>query len=282
MRRVGIVGASLVLASCSVLIDFDGLVNPLVGTDASSPVDASVDVAVIVVDATFDAPSVDAGTDAPVVIDAAVDAPFCATHPGHTFCDDFDSVPLATNWVFSTNASKVTLDPTIFESAPNSAKATSPDPPDGSSGFDDIEHDFPSGTQITIASNIKMTGTSTSCDFIFIEFHTQSAGAYNYCYFDISYFGGGAGLEVECTEGTAGEYYMTKPVSAGQPNWDRFSLSIDIATLVVSGSINGGTPVTVTMPSSLTDKDLNVGVGVPYNGQGECIVNADNVTVDVN
>lgn len=111
VTRAGwIVSVTLSVTACSLLTSLDGLRGDA-STDSSAN-DSAVDV--ITADAS------DAG-DAP----DAPDGPFCQTHPGHTFCADFDEGSLVAGFtsVTTTGVGSTALDDADKVSSPASYEA---------------------------------------------------------------------------------------------------------------------------------------------------------------
>jgi hypothetical protein len=110
-RALVLVALGLSLAACSLITSLDGLAGGRVGpTDGGDG--AMTDGAVVTtVDSSAGADASDGGDG------AAGPLPFCASRGPSTFCDDFDGLPLATNW--SELVGGITVDGTNVLTKPN-------------------------------------------------------------------------------------------------------------------------------------------------------------------
>ncbi len=106
-RMVLVIGMVACIAACSLLTSLD---------DLHSGADAAADGA--------DGASMDGPLgDGPLSLDASADGPFCSTHPGHTFCFDFDEGPVTAGFssqVILGAGADGGLDPVDFRSSPAS------------------------------------------------------------------------------------------------------------------------------------------------------------------
>lgn len=275
----------LILAGCSAIASFDGLVEEQGATDGgvdgtardgSSPADGSVSSA--------DGSATDAGvTDAlPPTADAG-DAPYCATHPGHTFCDDFDPTStLGGRWTTTVHIGSAGVVTSGFVSPPRGMLATSPDNDAGVSTENDIEKDFVASKIIDLEAAVKVTLGATGCDFMGISFVPSNNSLYSECYFDVNYrVNVGTSLEAQCTQADGGSYYASSTIAATQPNWDRVHLSVDVSSSKVTGTV-AGTSKQLKFPAGLSTTKLTALLGVLYKDKsvGNAVVRVDNVTVD--
>jgi hypothetical protein len=117
-RLLFFLSAALTAASCALLPSMDGLSGGTdAGTDAATPIDGPTTET-----------SADASSDrdaAPIQDADAATGPFCATHPGHTLCADFDDGAVAKGWTTTDlyGSGAVALDPD-FVSPPSSFLST--------------------------------------------------------------------------------------------------------------------------------------------------------------
>jgi hypothetical protein len=104
--------APAIVTSC---LDFSSLSS----SDSDAAVDGSVADSPIAVN--------DAATLPDSSFDAGSEAGFCASNPGHTLCDDFDTPDFLSDWnsaTVLTPGSKVSQDPLLFVTPPYSLNAT--------------------------------------------------------------------------------------------------------------------------------------------------------------
>jgi hypothetical protein len=301
LRVFAAISACTVL-SCSALASFDGLAGD--GSDAGSDTDSSVVTSSdgsmatdssVSTDANVNADTsvksdansgTDAGgpTDAGNVVDGTTyDATmgFCAKNPGHTFCDDFDEVPLATYWTTELGNGTVNLDTIAFISPPYGVVAFSPAPDAGVDTLNDVAHNLTTTSTLSAEAAIKVEGATNGCDFIAFSWDTNQA-AYKTCYVDLSFaVGGGVIVESDCNGGTSPDYYQMTSLVATRPSGSRFALKADLANATLTGT-SGATTASVSLPPGLTMKGTwTLGVGVLYNAQsGTCKVHVDDVFAD--
>ena len=125
MRRVALVtlfGALAALGACSLTTDLSGLSNGAPDAVEGGGTDAASDVA------TVQGP--DGGRDAS---DAAV-LGFCASHPGHAVCEDFDDGGLPSGWTADVTMGSVDVSTKRAASLPGALFATIPRRPAGVHG----------------------------------------------------------------------------------------------------------------------------------------------------
>jgi hypothetical protein len=302
LRALAAISTSFVV-SCSALASFDGLAGDSASSDGGPGPGASADGTTGADSATRGDANTspdsntgndagaggeassdagrDSGGDAAMTTDGTTPLGFCAKNPSHTFCDDFDEVPLATNWTKEVHNGSVALDTISFTSPPYGVVAASPTPDAGTDTVNDIVHNLNSGTTISAEAAFKVEGSTQGCDFIAISFDTGQT-PYTNCYLDLSYDSiNGVIVEAECGGGTMPMFYQMTSLVASRPNSSRFSLTVDLGAATVTG-VNGATTESVPLPSALAIKGpWALGVGVLYNAlDGTCTVHVDDVTVD--
>jgi hypothetical protein len=295
------------LLSCSAIASFDGLAGD--GSDGGTSTDASVPTgsadgssatdARVGTDANGNAETGGGTNDAGSSTDARPDGDaanttdgtvydakvgFCANNPGHTFCDDFDEVPLATNWFVNVGNGSLALVKLAFISPPNGVVGFSPAPDAGVDTLNDVDHVLSAGaatSTLSAEAAFKVEGATNGCDFIAFSWDTGQT-AYATCYVDLSFdVADNVIVESSCNGGTAPIYYQTTQLGAVRPNGSRFSLSADLANAKLTGA-TGTATASVPLPSGLVVKaQWTLGVGVLYNAQGgTCTVHVDDVFAD--
>jgi hypothetical protein len=111
--------AGAALGGCLVLTDLSGLAGDP-APDPVEPTDAATEAA------QDGAPGDDAGTDGRTDGDADATSPFCATHPGHTACLDFDDGVLPADWVVDVTGGALSWSSTRAVSPPGALFSTQP------------------------------------------------------------------------------------------------------------------------------------------------------------
>jgi hypothetical protein len=301
LRALAAISACTVF-SCSAIASFDGLAgdgadggpsvdgSTAVTTDGSTHADATTAPDANVAMDTGAKSDANGGTDGGGSTDGgnAVDGTtfdagptgFCAKHPGHTFCDDFDEVGLA-NWTPFTGNGTVGLDTVAFISPPNGVVGFSPAPDAGVDTLNDVAHNLTTASLLSAEAAFKVEGATNGCDFIAFSFYPNQA-TYKTCYVDLSFdISGGVIVESDCNGGTMPDFYQTTSLAAARPNGNRYSLTADLVNATLTGA-TGASSASVPLPSGLTMKGIwTLGVGVLYNAQsGTCTVHVDDVFAD--
>lgn len=287
MRSRSIAALSLLLVACSAIANFDGLVSDQDSSD--SGVDGASKDGSVASNTTDGSPlttpdgSSDAGmsSDAPQMKVDSGDSGYCSTHPGHTYCDDFDPTSgLMGRWTANVNLGSAGVGTNDFVSPPREMVAVSPDNDGGVSGEDDIQKSFAATKSMDLEAAIKLTLQVSSTDFMAIEFTPTDTSVYSDCYFDVAYsMGSGSEVEAQCSQQDGGSFYMKSVIAATQPSWDRVHLAVDMSTN--QGTVSGVTK-TITFPPGMATTKLTALLGVVYktSGNGNSVVRVDNVFID--
>jgi hypothetical protein len=295
MRRAATaiaIGASCAgVVACSLAASFDGFV----GGDASAADAARGDASSSSGDGA--APDEGGAANDGAIVDGAsqaldggegggVNAHFCATHTGHTLCEDFDdSDALAPSWVPNvTDGAAWGVDTTVFVSPPRSFYATvSPVP-----GRASVEWYFSSGmTQVAFESNVRVSGTTNDVELMSVYFQTKNDVNFSDCYIDIGVVGGSAMIQASCNPqgvGTPTQDQSVIPGVGALAAWTRMRVVVDTtapsvkayALLSDGGTIGASATLPVTKPDVFV-----VGLGVSYTNDGTPLVHEDDVLVDV-
>lgn len=189
MARLPVLGlalATLAVASCTWLVDTEGLTGD---AEAGFPADGPVDV--VLVD----------GTDGPMTDGGVTDGRFCLSRsPAPSFCEDFDTTPLSPVWrPRIDDGGAVTLDETSASSPPRSLRTTmTPPPSDAScrSVYDDHELTIPYVASVRVEYDLRLGDGEAGAypsDFVALNRVTVA----------------GAGDEGEC-----GYYFLMRPGKA--------------------------------------------------------------------
>jgi hypothetical protein len=155
----------------------DGLTGGAAGSDSS--VEASPDGSTgfdAPLEGSLDAPPSDASLDSPVEApssDAPVDGPFCATHPGHTLCADWDNGVLLQGFnrisVYGPEAG-VDVSPDAYVSAPFSLHGGEGPITKAVAASGQLQYDLPSSVasvriELDLMACDRTGFTGTSADF---------------------------------------------------------------------------------------------------------------------
>jgi hypothetical protein len=289
MRRRLIVALSITLGACSAIASFDGLVSEGASTDGGAAGDAALKDASLPGTSDGDTSTAvdggDAGGSGPMsdggVSADSGDSGYCSTHPGHLFCDDFDTESVLTaNWTVNHAAVGVIgLSSAQFLSPPKSMSAVTP-LNDSGTYENDIERPFAANKSFTVEAAFKVTGAVTGCDFVSVEFKPDANTGYTKCYLDISYANAGVILESQCSFPDAGSIYHSVPLGVTAPNFQRVRLKVDLSTATVTGVFAGATK-TVPIPLGLGTVPFRTNLGVVYStNDADCAVRVDDVIVD--
>lgn len=278
MRRAVVIVAFALCggAACSLFVSTDGLQNGEASSDAGSGADAPMDV------------------DASTPLDAGADAlpeaggPFCATHPGHFLCADFDEdAAVTTGWSTADLQSGGTID-LAFDASTSPPASFVAALPDVSSGGDGNAR---MGAEFSVAIPTKV---HVELDVNLCQFSTLAAGAY-FEIFKLA-FGPGFddnGLELQInnsttyvkTDSPAATYDLTQKIVPFA--WTHVSIEVVVST---SGSIvvtlNGTTALNVSgidTTEQMPDAGYHAAVvGLYGTGSPACTSYFDNVLIDVN
>ncbi len=277
---------ALGLAACSLFVDTDGLT----GGSAASGSDGSVD-ANSGSDGSVDANSGDGSTDAsdggPSSDAAPFDAnapKFCDSHPGHSYCLDFDesaSIPPGYDNGNFTPANFF-IDPSISVSGPNSLYAK----------FTVGNSDEGIGSNVTYASgnlafslDIRFSSSDLSAGQIvpFIAHVPKLSGQSEHYFYLQVYFDSFNIGETLTANGDAPSYTsttLTSPVP--KDTWMHVDIAVNGSTRKVTASLNH-------MPITVPDAQAGFGTGTSYLALGayandipaDAIEHLDNVTIDL-
>lgn len=253
-------------------------------TAATPPVEELPDAAPAPQDsapADVQAPVVDAAPPPPV--DASV-----ACTDASLFCDNFDQanrtlVVSADGWVmFDGEASDVKLSETVFHSAPRSAQISRPTS-SGVTAQKTFENLTKSTLTIDLDYRIDVSGTTVSIiPPVLVEVLPHPDGL-NTNSLLINHRGADAWFEYDNGNGTAADEPVVSPLNKWNHAQLVLSTGVDGGTVTGTASVNGATPVTLSLPSTtMTTVILRIGQiyggpGIPWNKADVLI---DNVVVN--
>jgi hypothetical protein len=276
MRRC-VLAICVVLGACGLFPDISGLTGGDAGIDASTQ-DAGVD-AMPPVDARLDTT-----TDSPSSVDSGIgDAGYCATHTGHTFCEDFDEPNFESRWtgVQTTAGASVVESDAGFVSPPNELLATATFPASSGAAAYAYKH-FATANSIKIQLEMLVTMAGLpQIDPLMIFFNPPPAG---YTHYEIHIDSGDGHFGYNYTPdggtNTNPDVSFTTPIGA----WHAFEVDIDMTTSNVQVLVDGVSQVNTTLLATVspTAFDLRVGVvsGLGGTTAATGIVQVDNVLVD--
>ncbi len=276
MRR-RVFALCVVLGACGLFPDLSGLTGDA-SVDASTQ-DSSVD-AVPPGDARLDTT-----TDSPSSADSGLDAAagYCATHTGHTFCEDFDEPNFEARWtgVSQVADASVVESDAGFVSPPNELLATATFPANSGASAYAYKH-FATATTIKIQLEMLVaTAGLVQIDPLMIFFNPPPAG---YTHYEIHIDSGDGHFGYNYTPdggaNTNPDVSFTTPVGA----WHAFEVDIDMTTSSVQVLVDGVSQVNTTLLATVspTAFDLRVGVVSGLGGVTAATgaLQFDNVVVD--
>jgi len=262
---------------CGLFPDLSGL-----GGDASIGLDAHPSDGNSGGDVVTDSSGADSSAD------VTADAGFCAGHPGHTFCEDFDEPNFQGRWdgvQTSNNGASLVESPAQFVSPPNSLLVTLPTPANAGGHAYATKH-FTTASQLTIQTELLVEPTTPAqldqLDPLMIVFNPAPAGYDDYeIHIDIAtmHLGyvatpsdGGAQVHLDTS--------FTNPLSS----WHNVEVDLTLATGAIKILVDGVQATVWTVaPIGPSAFDLRLGVAASDNVSNATIaetVNVDNVLVD--
>lgn len=291
-RGIVVVVACVGVAACALFPAVDGLVG-----DGGGALDATSDaVSDVSAEASSDsgpsdvvqASDADAGTDADTGTGADADADaatsFCATHLGHTFCEDFDEPNFASRWTTLSLSSGATLDESdaSSQSPPNQLLGDVTFPAQTSASTAYAGKHFASASTITAEAELEVTSTLAKIDPIQIHFSPAPAG---YDYYEIHIDTGDDHLGASWVPSDGGpSSYVDVTFPNNLAAWHDVKLVVDVKTSAVQAYLDGTLVAQTAIPAlSAAAFDLRVGVVTGSNSSTSALdgtVHVDNVLVD--
>ena len=275
MRRAIVVACAATVA-CALFPDLSSLSESDGGgtLDASDAADAKTSDVALDVD----------GADAIVITDAGNDAPFCATHMGHTFCEDFDEPGFETRWngvVTIPDASTAVESDASSVSAPNELLATSTFPPNtGGVPAYAYKHFTTAKTLKLQVALLVEPSTMAQCDPVEISLTPPAAYKTYQIHIDIST----QHVGYTTTPNDGGSSTTTDtPFTMTFPTWRNLELDLDLTTSVLAILVDGTPTVNWTIaPLAPTAFDVRLGVVLGLSGSTSAtpVVHVDNVLID--
>jgi hypothetical protein len=215
-------------------------------------------------------------------------ASFCAADAGaHTFCDDFDGLPLSSKWdsVDQGAGGTAVTDSTTSYSAPSSFKSIAP----ASVGIETrgrVVKSFGKASRVVIAFEMFLDATPVKLAAGAIGGDNVVAIAFGAAYSigidahtdEIAYFEdaiGDGGVAQQLT----GKNLVATPMITG---WTAVEIAIDLTKATVSISLGGVTRVTNAAITPPSGQSVSVYLGAfAHNQTQELAVHYDNCTIDI-
>jgi hypothetical protein len=213
------------------------------------------------------------GPDGEVLTDAAMG--FCASNPGHTFCDDFDDrVDIASNgWMQSMGGRGVAgADVALASSMPRSLRTATPAGGKVIS-FASMFRTIGPTTRIRVSVDVYVTAPSASVGDTFVNVRFP-----NNAYFDILWFETGA---VWITERTNGDPNTDHKAAAGalpSGKWVRFLFESTPGRIFAS--FDGVPAIDITTSRTQFQGTAMVSLGLYSDDAASIAFNYDNLLVD--
>jgi hypothetical protein len=272
---------------CSLLTDMDGLsggVVPVPTRDGSTEPphdDASSDAGPLA-DAASPVDAAAAGDSAASGDTSLGDGGFCAAHPGHTFCDDFDNeTTLPATWILTQQSGTVVLDTAQFTSPPGSLLGSANG--NGAPARASAERLFPGSSRVTYAASVMVIGPTNDVEVHAVSFTTKNDPNYVDCYISMDAYSGQWSLGVSCTK-TDGGANTTSQAPLGAVafgTWTPIALVVDVAALTVGVTLGGASGMAALPPTKPDGFTILAGAVYVSGTGGAPRVYADDVLVDV-
>jgi hypothetical protein len=267
-----VIALAAAAGACSLFTSLDGFTG---GTDDANA-DANAD----------GASALDGSSGGDVVArDATPDGPWCANQPPHTFCSDFDEVPLGVDWPTIETGSSLTVGSSAWTSPPN---ALFLDHPGTGSFVANVAKSFPTpGTRLHCEFDVRFDVVSTA-DLHLARFYVDSP---SFSYYQVSLIRTSSGLSVDLNAGGLpyAKWQVAQATASGE--WSRVALEIglpgggdpdagSVQGLIAGGPVGGGTR-TEQVPTNVTGIDFVLGPAADAPGSGAWSIRFDNVACDV-
>ncbi len=241
------------------------------GADAGDATDAS--------DPGVDAASFDAGTDAPGASDAG--SSYCAKHPGHTFCDDFDLGPLESLVTsYATGGGTVQLDDVFAASAPRSALSLSPAISSGTESAFISHAPFPvtGGKGVKLELQLRVE-TNLQGEPHVLALSFSGGGSTTYEVF-VGMVGANTYINEFATPGgSIGNFAVGPSIPIGA--WHDVVLDVNLGGKLVTLVVDGAAATRpLAPPAAFTQATFSVGDSYCGAACGTAAVRADNLTFD--
>jgi hypothetical protein len=231
------------------------------------------------------------GTDAQpdVTADGApTDGPggFCATHPGHTFCDDFDLSEPATIWNrVATPRGTLRRDGDASVSAPFSLLATSAPGDAGLFEAASVVKVLGTGQHVHVGLNMRFDAPFQNVTFVsplYVWFRPAPVG---YTKYEVGIGTTNGMPELENYHSVDGGSFVGTSTPFGESflGWRRLELDIDLAGAVARVSVDGVERASLALePAVGRGTELEIGMGYVGDSTSTQAIRFDDVLVDVN
>ncbi len=227
-----------------------------------------------------DAPSSDAADAG----DASDAGGFCATHPGHTFCEDFDEPNFQTRWdnISASAGATLVADNSKSVSPPNEMLASVSVPANGSAHAYAMKH-FTTANTIKIAAEMMVdTNTLATLDPLMIVFNPPPSGYTSY-EIHIDTCTGHRGYLATLSDG--GSLHVDTAFANTLQTWHNVEVDLNMSTAAIDVLLDGVPTVQWTVAAlSPTAFDLRLGITTSSSTTSSPlpgVAHVDNVLVDV-
>jgi hypothetical protein len=226
-------------------------------------------------------------------VDAAAHTTFCQTQPDHQFCDDFDTLPLPSNFAAAgtSNGGTVSYDTSVYRSAPNSllSALTAPLPAGVLSASAFLTQPFThAGAHLVLQADLKIRGACV------VAPSTVAPLGFYFAGYALALYAGTmtptvpAGAQiVEIPLGADGGAtgLLGHPLKNPLPLDSWFTITIDVQLLARTISVTAGNVADLsgeklTLEPAVAPQHPTLLVGASLNSTG-CAVHVDNVLFDI-
>lgn len=165
-----------------------------------------------------------------------------------TFCDDFDHDQAFAQWQGTTTSQGgvVTYDVTTSQSAPRSAKCTTPGSSTSTQVYAGLEHDFPASSHATLAFDVRIEQPSTSAQTGLFQFTLHPPAPYDYATAQVGIQNTfSLGQTVHLLDGGYnGNTGVTSDAAVQFGSWHHLELEMDFGAKTIALSVDGAVVAT--------------------------------------
>lgn len=237
-----------------------------------------------------DASTPDGTADGSALPDGSpADASFCGTHPGHTFCEDFDQPSFAAHWGTVAAAgpdASVTADDAAATSPPNSLLATTTSPAYSYFASAYVGKHFAAASHITVQFGLRIdTSPTVPGDVLRVTMSPAPAGYSTYM-IALRTQSGATTVDTSMTTADGGIFpSLAAPVGEGFLAWHTVRLDLDTLLATCAVTVDGSVAASLQLPAwSASPFDLSLGVPHVENATPtvtSVTVHVDDVLVDI-
>jgi len=222
------------------------------------------------------------GGDAPEVNDAALDGPFCKTHPGHALCADFDEGSYLLGWTSpETYGNTPVLSLADGGTSPPASLLSQLGSAPDASGAARLRFDFPAtatALHVELSLNASSLTTPSSGELSLLEIYEKRTSDALTAGVNIQLSSSGAEVRLTTFDDAGGRQYQSFPLPALPTGW--FRVDLDVALGVTGSLAVAFDHQTVLQRSGLTTMEPGIGDSAYFVGLHGLDTAAASVTYD--